>query len=928
VGDLRLDAAADSIWVGLRIPPEIASQLVEPAEVPHVTMVYVGPGTPEQADWISELVADVAPSIVGAVAELRGLDYFDHDDKRVAYVKVAVPVEVETVQALLVERIQAAGIEVKQRPQPWIPHATLAYLEPGDGYSGIIPTGTWTIDTIEVWRGGEVVGAARMDRLEKRGDKWVVLSEDCKTELGTYDTEDEARERMRQVEAAKAARGDAKPMDEVERQATIVEFFSLVNMTPSEIKRWADGPFAGPTRKSGTAAKRAETLSQAITDLVDKDVTEWDDVDFGGASVTVREITRLLDAAPGEPLEIDGKTGPTKRDADLMDLGHDPSKEDARADGVRQDALGQWEWRTQDDGKVRPEHASLHGVRFDVGEVHPGQGTPGAAYGCRCYPAIVPKRGTVREANAIERAARYAQAYALNRWAAEDEGERADKGPRRSAAVHTESRNTFEDWRKDAIAILPPEELANGWKRYPVRYSKAGNVQHYPHLGLWEFRPHDAVHAPESLALYAGIPWELRHSPALLTRATVKGKASGVVMNAEVDADGVHTFGYSIAWAGDLIDAIDSGEASEQSLAFKVVAVRESGTNDYGVGFNSRVIRVIPNSLAAEPHGRAETTRVLSERFDAASGVTVHTATELLEIAKRGVPSANPIFFDLRDWHRRADAAPLLPEDVSPMKFIEMMLAAAGKTIADLALALGIPEADIAKAMEDPAILPKICEFLSPKAIAVEAEQDGSGKIKIGDAEFEVDPAVAAHIAKLEEAVKMQEGRADRADTLRVKAEADSKIRQDAMATMMPRADALAMAHEQALSAGRVLALHQSIYGQTEPEQRQDAAGAAVPLTLADYKRNIIRAVYKDQAQEILDRLDAKPVAIRDELIDDRMIDAAKIHAESKHTGAEVDTSIARMRTNVVARQDAKPDPLVEAMGRQRDPHAAQQAGV
>ncbi len=47
----------------------------------------------------------------------------------------------------------------------------------------------------------------RTDKIEKRGSEWVVLAMSGR-EMGTYPTEAEARERLRQVEAAKAAKAD------------------------------------------------------------------------------------------------------------------------------------------------------------------------------------------------------------------------------------------------------------------------------------------------------------------------------------------------------------------------------------------------------------------------------------------------------------------------------------------------------------------------------------------------------------------------------------------------------------------------------------------------------------------------------------------------------------------------------------------------
>jgi hypothetical protein len=49
----------------------------------------------------------------------------------------------------------------------------------------------------------------KTDRLEQRDGKWCAVSEDGTRSFGCFDTEGEARERLRQVEAAKAAKGDS-----------------------------------------------------------------------------------------------------------------------------------------------------------------------------------------------------------------------------------------------------------------------------------------------------------------------------------------------------------------------------------------------------------------------------------------------------------------------------------------------------------------------------------------------------------------------------------------------------------------------------------------------------------------------------------------------------------------------------------------------
>ena len=64
------------------------------------------------------------------------------------------------------------------------------------------------------------------DKIEKRGEKFIVLSM-AGDEMGTYSTEEEARERLRQIEAAKAAKKDA---DEVEVRR--VDYLGTIHLDP------------------------------------------------------------------------------------------------------------------------------------------------------------------------------------------------------------------------------------------------------------------------------------------------------------------------------------------------------------------------------------------------------------------------------------------------------------------------------------------------------------------------------------------------------------------------------------------------------------------------------------------------------------------------------------------------------------------------
>jgi 2'-5' RNA ligase len=66
-------------------------------------------------------------------------------------------------------------------------------------------------------------------------------------------------------------------------------------------------------------------------------------------------------------------------------------------------------WRTQKDGKVRPEHKKLEGKRYPPGKKDPKHGEPGDDPNCRCaWEVIVPPTGTKRARAAAERTTRRA----------------------------------------------------------------------------------------------------------------------------------------------------------------------------------------------------------------------------------------------------------------------------------------------------------------------------------------------------------------------------------------------------------------------------------------------------------------------------------------------------------------------------------------
>lgn len=1046
--DERADYDDSTITVLIAVPPEHAALF--PADLdswPHVTMVFVGPGTEDDADLIAEVASEAVEALVEETIKLGGLGYFDNE-QRVAYAVADVSDTTRDIRDGMDGTIRDLGITVGHNPGPWTPHGTLAWLEPGAEYTGEVPACEWPIEAIEVWRGDTrtIVRPGRMDKLAKRGGKWVALSADGTKELGTYDTEAEARERLRQVEAAKAAKDDARTdARSDEEKAEIRKRWQEEgpNIGPARMKEWLDSPFSGPNRKSGDERDRARRVANRALRLMETSTEDWTDADYSGALQVLAFISRMSEVDPGEPLVIDGREGPTpqraslldwgfdpKKDADrsdaskpmgeversaiavefetlvnmtpseqkdwlggpygshgketdaalrlngkdfdewtdddyaaaanviatiariqgqppgdllaedgptatdaaLMEMGHDPRKDAGRRDGNndRADAEFAWQWMTQGDGDVRPAHAKLHGKRFARGSRHDTEGEPGEAFGCRCYPMIVPSRGTKREAQAIERTAARAKRLALSRWDHKDALaaisditiDRIYPAP----AVHTESRvHVVEVYRADRVE-LPTEHQAirhpHGWVTYPIFYSRIG-LQQYP----WgtEYRDRKAVFDRKSMDSGVGDPWELRHSADLLTPTTVRGVALGTILTVDEYSDGVHTFGWSKAWAKELLDAIESrdgdpGFAPQVSVAYKCKVDRRPGTTDDGQRFDARQFDIVWNSLASEPRGRAGSARVLTDRSDGREAVVVSRADELLAFGQRAQVPNVTIYYDPRDWVRHDSAATpnheTRTDKDNPMKMLEMMLAKHGKTAAELAEKLGVAEADLAAAMEDEEMMAKAVEFLM-----MPMREDMAGKVMIGDMEFEVPPEVAAHIAKLEEKAAMEAGRADRADTARLAAETDAKKRKDAMGDMVPRADAERMALDAQLAGAKVIALaRRSMGNDFIPASRKDADGADVPVTLRDWTKAAILGAYGDtEGAAIVSAIEAKPVAVQDALFEMRLDDAQSILDKRQDTSDKQFEVFARARQNAAktntigARQDGGGDPLLAA---------------
>ncbi len=489
-------------------------------------------------------------------------------------------------------------------------------------------------------------------------------------------------------------------------------------------------------------------------------------------------------------------------------------------------------------------------------------------------------------------------------------------------AVHTGSRNEFEAVRVDRAELGNKIQQANGWRRYPILYSRSGNVQEYPGPGgsrVREYRPESVVRSPLSMDTGVGVPWELRHSADLLTPDSVRGVALGTVLTVEAHSDGIHTSGIAQAWGRDLFEAIDAAHddpnsARDVSVAFHVKVDPRPGTTDYGEPFDQMVTRLVWNSLASEPNGKAGTARVLTPRADATDGIWVRRADALLEIARSGTTPSKPVYYDLSSWvHHDAAHKPQTHKD-EQMKLLMMLFKAAGKTDADIAKVLDITEAEVAALLSGETELTDeqmvlIVEDLVPRGEKPPEEppreDEGDGDIVVG---------LRALLAKAEERADASTRRADLAEALASK-------HQDKLEDTIPRADAAQLLMDHGAQVGRAMELtHRSLGHAFKPIQRQDEAGKPIPLALVDWQRAAITGAYGDEAEAVLSRIDAKddPDIIADNLAD-RVHDAQEILGEAGHTSKHVLSTIKSLRDEGARRADSQTDGLAASKKAQRE---------
>lgn len=150
-----------SLCVLVRLPAHLAVQWPTPdvkGLPPHVTVLYVADESvsadPEPLLQVFRDVAAAKPSPLRL--SLGAVEHFDNPGDTCAMVRVQGDGLASLRTGLLAE-MAARGMAAAQRHPEFKPHATLAYLAPGERWTGVAPGGEAEIREVEVWASGGLV---------------------------------------------------------------------------------------------------------------------------------------------------------------------------------------------------------------------------------------------------------------------------------------------------------------------------------------------------------------------------------------------------------------------------------------------------------------------------------------------------------------------------------------------------------------------------------------------------------------------------------------------------------------------------------------------------------------------------------------------------------------------------------------------------
>jgi 2'-5' RNA ligase len=156
-GHIRMMAKKHTgCFIGLTVPAKAASALAveggESADSMHVTMFYQKGVTDEEAAKIEEIWTELWDQYRPLRIKLSKTDVFDaseHSDNKEVLICPIDSDDIQELHSTLLERIESAGIELRQSFPDYKPHVTLKYLDDGEEYPDHIDHVSFEIDQYE-----------------------------------------------------------------------------------------------------------------------------------------------------------------------------------------------------------------------------------------------------------------------------------------------------------------------------------------------------------------------------------------------------------------------------------------------------------------------------------------------------------------------------------------------------------------------------------------------------------------------------------------------------------------------------------------------------------------------------------------------------------------------------------------------------------
>ncbi len=151
------EAKEEKDWVGIFIPlpSRLAKQFPhkkEDSSKAHITMLYIG----EVGKLVYDNVVSVVKSVVRSVPsfKIEMEDYGEFENKEGDTIAHMIPrseTSLETLHQKLRKACERRHIQVDHFSGPFKPHITLKYIKGNQKYKGPRPTGSWTVQALEVW---------------------------------------------------------------------------------------------------------------------------------------------------------------------------------------------------------------------------------------------------------------------------------------------------------------------------------------------------------------------------------------------------------------------------------------------------------------------------------------------------------------------------------------------------------------------------------------------------------------------------------------------------------------------------------------------------------------------------------------------------------------------------------------------------------